>query len=162
MQIEVVQGDITEQGTDAVVNAANSDLTNGTGVNGAIHAAAGPELSIVLRTLGGCPTGNAVITPGFSMACRYIIHAVGPIWHGGSMQEDKLLTQCYKSCMKLANDNCLESIAFPAISTGVYGYPLALATPIAIAAVKSFDAPKLVRFVVFDEQSYDRYVAEVG
>lgn len=160
--IEVVQGDITTQTTDAVVNAANSDLTGGTGVNGAIHEAAGPDLPKALREIGGCHTGSAVITPGFEMKCRYIIHAVGPIWHGGSLGEEALLTRCYRTCLELAAKHELSSLAFPLISTGVYGYPPHLAIKVAVETVKENAEIQLVRFVAFDNRMYKMLLDEVG
>ena len=160
--MEVVQGDITVQTTDAVVNAANSDLTGGTGVNGAIHEAAGPDLIRALREIGGCHTGSAVITPGFEMKCRYIIHGVGPIWHGGSLGEDALLARCYRTCLDLAAKYELSSIAFPLISTGVYGYPPHLAVKIAVKAVNEHANMALVRFVAFDNRMYELLMDEVG
>ena len=161
-RIEVVQGDITTQTTDAVVNAANSDLTGGSGVNGAIHSAAGPELPEALRRIGGCHTGDAVITPGFEMQCKYIIHAVGPVWHGGSLGEEALLARCYRACLDLATEYELSSIAFPSISTGVYGYPPHLAVPIAVNSVKEHSRIPLVRFVAFDNRMYELLLNEVG
>ncbi len=154
-------GDITTQETDAVVNAANSDLTGGSGVNGAIHNAAGPQLSDVLRKFGGCHTGEAVITPGFNMKCRYIIHAVGPIWHGGSLGEEALLSRCYRTCLDLAAEFELASISFPLISTGIYGYPPHLAIPVAVATVKEHAKIRLVRFVAFDNRMYEMLLHEV-
>ena len=161
MLIELTHGDITHQNTDAVVNAANSDLTGGSGVNGAIHAAAGPELPKALLSIGGCQTGEAVITPGFQMSCRYIIHAVGPIWHGGSLGEDALLARCYRSCMRLASEYQLESISFPAISTGIYGYPPHLAVPLAVKTVREWGEIALVRFVAFDDRTYELFESEL-
>ena len=161
-KIEVVVGDITTQTTDAVVNAANSDLTGGSGVNGAIHNAAGSELPEALRRIGGCHTGDAVITPGFEMKCRYIIHAVGPIWHGGSLGEEALLARCYRACLDLAKEYELSSIAFPSISTGVYGYPPHLAVPVAVTSVKEHSRIPLVRFVAFDNRMFELLMNEVG
>ena len=157
----MVLGDITTQDTDAVVNAANSDLTGGSGVNGAIHNAAGPQLPDALRKFGGCHTGAAVITPGFNMKCRYIIHAVGPIWHGGSLGEEALLARCYRTCLDLATEYELESISFPLISTGIYGYPPHLAIPVAVATVKEHAKIRLVRFVAFDNRMYEMLLREV-
>ena len=159
--LKVELDDITTQTTDAVVNAANSDLTGGTGVNGAIHEAAGPELPKALREIGGCHTGSAVITPGFEMKCRYIIHAVGPIWHGGSLGEEALLARCYRTCLDLASEHELSSIAFPSISTGVYGYPPHLAVKVAVEAVKEHAKIQLVRFVAFDNRMYELFLNEV-
>ena len=162
VNIDVKIGDITTQTTDAVVNAANSDLTGGSGVNGAIHRAAGSELPGALRKIGGCHTGDAVITPGFEMKCRYIIHAVGPIWHGGSLGEETLLARCYRACLDLAAKYKLSSIAFPAISTGVYGYPPHLAVPVAVKTVKEHSQIPLVRFIAFDNRMYELFLNEVG
>lgn len=162
MRIEVIQGDITKQTTDAIVNAANSDLTDGSGVNGAIHDAAGPELPQTLRSMGGCPTGEAVITPGFDMACDYIIHAVGPIWHGGSLGEEAMLSRCYRSCMRLAGKHNLNSIAFPALSTGVYGYPADRAIPVAVNAVRECPTVTLVRFVALDDRIFSLFQKEIS
>ncbi len=162
LNIEVVEGDITTQTTDAVVNAANSYLTGGSGVNGAIHSAAGPEITRALRDIGGCHTGDAVITPGFEMSCRYIIHAVGPIWHGGSLGEAVLLARCYRACLDLAAKHKLSSISFPSISTGVYGYPPHLAVPVAVNTVKQHSRIPLVRFVAFDNRMYELFLNEVG
>ena len=160
--LKVELDDITTQTTDAVVNAANSDLTGGTGVNGAIHKAAGPELPKALREIGGCHTGSAVITPGFEMKCRFIIHAVGPIWHGGSLGEEALLARCYRACLDLASEHELSSIAFPSISTGVYGYPPHLAVKVAVETVKEHAKIQLVRFVAFDNRMYELFLNEVG
>ena len=162
LKIEVLEGDITTQTTDAVVNAANADLMGGTGVNGAIHRAAGPELTNALRDIGGCHTGDAVITSGFEMQCRYIIHAVGPIWHGGSLGEEALLARCYRACLDLAVKHELSSISFPSISTGVYGYPPHLAVPVAVNTIREHSRIRLVRFVAFDNRMYELFLNEVG
>ncbi len=135
-QIAVVEGDITTLDVDAIVNAANRHLEAGAGVCGAIHRAAGPELAKACARVGGCPTGEARLTPGFKLKARFVIHAVGPIWQGGDKDEDSLLAGCYRSSLEIAAANAIRSIAFPAISTGVYGYPLERATAIAIAAVR--------------------------
>jgi O-acetyl-ADP-ribose deacetylase (regulator of RNase III) len=136
MDIEVWQGDITRLTVDVVVNAANSSLLGGGGVDGAIHRAAGPELVAYCRTLGGCKIGEAKITPGFRLPARYVIHTVGPVWHGGGKGEAELLAACYRNCLHLAEEQGLQSIAFPAISCGVYGYPLEQAATIALAELK--------------------------
>ncbi|MCY4128947.1 MAG: macro domain-containing protein [Gammaproteobacteria bacterium] len=162
LKIKALVGDITTQTTDAVVNAANSDLTGGSGVNGAIHHAAGSALPEALRRIGGCHTGDAVITPGFEMKCRYIIHAVGPVWHGGGLGEEALLTRCYRACLDLATKYELSSIAFPSISTGVYGYPPHLAVPVAVRTVKEHAKIPLVRFVAFDNLMYELFLKEIG
>jgi len=133
--IKVIQADITTLQVDAIVNAANSTLLGGGGVDGAIHRAAGRELVAYCRTLQGCPTGEAKISPGFKLPAKYVIHTVGPVWHGGNRGEAELLANCYRNCIDLAQQNNITSIAFPAISTGVYGYPIADATDIAIHSV---------------------------
>ena len=131
-QIEIVQADITQLEVDAIVNAANANLAEGAGVCGAIHRAAGPELLDECLKLGGCPTGEARITGGYRLPARYVIHAVGPVWRGGEHGEDRLLASCYRNSIRLAEDHELESIAFPAISCGIYGYPLDAAASIAL------------------------------
>ncbi|WP_068829317.1 O-acetyl-ADP-ribose deacetylase [Pseudomonas sp. BMS12] len=136
MQIEVFHGDITQLAVDAIVNAANSSLLGGGGVDGAIHRAAGPELLAVCRDLGGCPTGEARITPGFRLPARQVIHTVGPVWHGGGQGEAALLAACYRNSLALAEAHALAEIAFPAISCGVYGYPLEAAAAIAVDCLR--------------------------
>jgi O-acetyl-ADP-ribose deacetylase len=136
--IRVVRGDITTLDVDAVVNAANISLLGGGGVDGAIHYAAGPELLAECRRIGGCPTGEARITPGYRLPARWIIHTVGPVWKGGARGEAQLLASCYESSLNLAAQHDVRSIAFPAISTGAYAYPLKLATTIAIESVRRF------------------------
>ncbi len=159
--IQTVVGDITEQAVDAIVNAANATLLGGGGVDGAIHRAAGPELLVECRTLGGCPTGEARITGGYRLAADYVIHTVGPVWQGGHDGEPGLLADCYRNSLTLAERHNVQSIAFPAISTGVYGYPLEPATTIAVAEIRSFacDHVRTVRFVCFDETTRKVYEA---
>ena len=158
--IQVVIGDITEEETEAIVNAANSTLLGGGGVDGAIHRKAGPELKEECRTLGGCSTGEAKITKGYRLKAKYVIHTVGPVWRGGKAQEDELLASCYRKSLLLAKDNNLQSISFPAISTGVYGFPKKRAAEIAVKEVKKFlkDNSILVRLVCFDEETAQYYL----
>ncbi len=150
MRIEARIVDITTLDVDAIVNAANSELAPGGGVCGAIHRAAGPELARACRTVAPCPTGEARITPGFALPARHVIHAVGPFWHGGDSSEAKLLAAAYRSCLDLARVHGIRSIAFPAISTGIFGYPLAQATAIAVETVRAAaDRPGSMERVVF-------------
>ena len=135
MSIAAIVADITTLDVDAIVNAANSTLAPGGGVCGAIHRAAGPELARACAAIGGCPTGDARLTPGFSLKARYVVHAVGPVWRGGDSGESALLASAYRSSLGLAREHHLRSIAFPAISTGIYGYPLDLACEVAVATV---------------------------
>ncbi len=159
--IEVVQGDITKQAVDAVVNAANTSLLGGGGVDGAIHRVAGPELLAECRTLGGCPTGEAKITRGCRLPARWVIHTVGPVWRGGKDGEDKLLASCYRRSLEVAVQNGVRSLAFPAISTGIYGFPLERATRIAVSEVRTFleanPALEKVVFVCFDGPTFNCY-----
>lgn len=134
-RITIVQGDITRLAVDAIVNAANSSLLGGGGVDGAIHRAAGPALVDACRRLGGCPTGEVRLTPGFNLAATHVIHAVGPVWHGGDAGEPQLLASCYQQALALCSRHQLATIAFPAISCGIYGYPLELATEVALTTI---------------------------
>jgi O-acetyl-ADP-ribose deacetylase (regulator of RNase III) len=135
-QFEVITGDITQLKVDAIVNAANPELRGGGGVDGAIHAAAGPQLLAAGLALGGCATGDAKATPGFQLPAKWVFHAVGPVWHGGSQGEDAVLASCYRRCLELASVHNVKTIAFPAISTGVYGFPRERAAKIAVRSVK--------------------------
>ena len=158
LRIQVLQGDITRQQVDAIVNAANSSLLGGGGVDGAIHRAAGPELLEACRGLGGCPTGEARITPGFHLEARWVIHTVGPVWRGGGENEDELLGRCYRNALALAVLNEARTVAFPQISTGLYGFPLRRAAGIASAEIARFLSRetriKEVRCVCFNADSY--------
>ena len=161
----LVQGDITRERVDAIVNAANEGLMGGGGVDGAIHRAGGPaimaECSAIRAKQGGCPTGQAVITTGGNLPAKYVIHTVGPIWRGGNAGEPELLASCYRESLRLTVEHSIKTIAFPSISTGVYGYPVAQAAVIALNAVKQFlkehDGLDEVRFVLFDDATYDAY-----
>jgi O-acetyl-ADP-ribose deacetylase (regulator of RNase III) len=159
--IDLVRGDITRQQVDAIVNAANSSLLGGGGVDGAIHRVAGPELLEACRVVGGCPPGEARITPGFRLPARYVIHTVGPIWRGGGHGEDETLARCYRSCMEIVRQRRIASVAFPSISTGAYGFPLKRAVAIAVRELRNaMDANEdldLVRVVAFGDDTYQAY-----
>jgi O-acetyl-ADP-ribose deacetylase (regulator of RNase III) len=155
--------DITTLAVDAIVNAANTELAPGGGVCGAIHRAAGPELAKACASFGPCPTGEACITPGFRLPARFVIHAVGPVWRGGQSGEPALLASAYRASLELARDHGLRSIAFPAISTGIYGYPLQLATRVAVCTARGFAPPGHLReviFACFNQEALDAYAAE--
>lgn len=160
-KIEIVQGDITRQKVDAIVNAANTSLLGGGGVDGAIHRAAGPELLEETRKIGGCPTGEARVSKGYRLPAKWVIHTVGPVWSGGTRDEEMLLARCYRNSLKAARDLKITSIAFPGISTGAYGFPLRRATEIALQETKKFletDKTFLkVVFVCFGEVAYTTY-----
>lgn len=160
-RIELFKGDITKLNVDAIVNAANKTLLGGGGVDGAIHRAAGPELLTECRTLNGCETGDAKITSGYKLPARYVIHTVGPVWYGGKSGEPEKLASCYKKSLDLAIENNIKSIAFPNISTGVYGFPKTSAAEIAINQVSVFLANhreiEKVIFCIFDDENYAIY-----
>lgn len=160
-KIEIIEGDITKQAVDAIVNAANCSLLGGGGVDGAIHRAAGPELLAECRTLNGCETGKAKITKGYRLPAKYVIHTPGPIWHGGGRGEEELLASCYRSCLALASGYGCKTVDFPSISTGVYRFPLDKAAAIAISTIsdylKTHDDIKRVRMVCFDRRTFAQY-----
>jgi O-acetyl-ADP-ribose deacetylase (regulator of RNase III) len=158
-RLEATRGDITTERVDAVVNAANAQLAGGGGVDGAIHRAAGTaQLQAACRAIGGCAAGAAVATDGFALQARWIIHTVGPVWHGGSRNEAETLASCYTSCLAVADELGAKSLAFPAISTGIYGYPSAAAATIAVSTVRAAASDvELVRFVAFDHETLALY-----
>lgn len=164
-RITVVEGDITKLAVDAIVNAANETLLGGGGVDGAIHRAAGPQLLAECRTLDGCPTGQAKITRGYNLPAKHVIHTPGPVWAGGRRGEADLLASCYRNCLALVEQHGLKTVAFPAISTGVYRFPLAQATEIAVTEAKRFlernTIVEKVLFVCFGKPTYDSYLATV-
>ncbi len=164
-RIKVVQGDITKQEVEVIVNAANNSLLGGGGVDGAINQAAGPELLEECRKLKGCPTGEAKITRGYRLPAKWVIHTVGPIWRGGNFKEDKYLANCYQNCFTLAEKYLLETMAFPSISTGAYRFPLERATKIAVTETVNFlkrnNLVKIILFICFNNRVYDCYIAEL-
>jgi O-acetyl-ADP-ribose deacetylase len=164
-KIEILKTDITTLAVDAIVNAANESLLGGGGVDGAIHRAAGPELLAECRTLGGCPTGQAKITKGYRLPAKHVIHTVGPVWNGGRRGEAELLASCYRACFALAREHSVQTLAFPAISCGIYGYPIEEAVEIAvretqIELTRSLDVEKVI-FACFGDEVYEAYVREV-
>jgi O-acetyl-ADP-ribose deacetylase (regulator of RNase III) len=165
-RIRVELGDITRLAVDAIVNAANASLLGGGGVDGAIHRVAGPELLAECRALGGCPPGEARLTGGYKLPAGHVIHTVGPIWRGGDAREPDILASCYRSCLTVARDQNFHTIAFPAIATGVYGFPREAAARIAVAEVSAHLAghkhPETVIFTCFDQASRDAYRAALG
>lgn len=162
-KIEIIQGDITKLDVDAIVNAANNSLLGGGGVDGAIHMAAGPQLVEECAKLNGCHTGDAKITKGYNLPARHVIHTVGPVWFGGTENEPEKLANCYRKSMQIANENHIQTIAFPAISTGVYGYPKNPAAQIVINQIveclEKYPDIKKVTFVLFDKENFDIYTS---
>ena len=166
IRVSVIEGDITKLPVAAIVNAANTSLLGGGGVDGAIHRGAGPELLAECRTLGGCPTGEARITAGYRLPAKYVIHTVGPIWGGGDRGEPGLLARCYRNSLALATERQIRNIAFPAISCGIYGYPIQDACQIAVretlAYLNANEFPESVTFVCFGWEIYDAYQAALN
>ena len=166
LDLSLIQGDITKAQVEAIVNAANSQLIGGGGVDGAIRRAGGDEIeqacAEIRKREGGCPTGKAVITPGGRLHAKYVIHTVGPVWEGGNSGEPELLSGCYRESLRLAAENGIQSIAFPSISTGIFGYPTEKAATVALTAVRDFvkdnTAPKNIQFVLFDEATHKHYI----
>ena len=159
--MNLFKGDITQLEVDAIVNAANKSLLGGGGVDGAIHRAAGPKLLEECKTLDGCETGEAKLTKGYNLKARYVIHTVGPVWNGGTRREDQLLANCYQNSLQLANEKGLKSIAFPAISTGVYGFPIDRACRIVLESIRNYlksnDSLNKIYLVCFDQGVFDQY-----
>lgn len=166
--IKAIRGDITKiNDVDAIVNAANSSLLGGSGVDGAIHKAAGIQLKFECIKLHGCKTGEAKITGAYKLPCKYIIHTVGPVWHSGKKHEEELLADCYRNSLQVAKENGIRKIAFPSISTGIYHFPLVLAAEIAVSTVRNFlesnpDSFDLVEWVLFDDVTFDAYNNIIG
>ncbi len=160
-RLELLKGDITTLNVDAIVNAANNSLLGGGGVDGAIHNAAGPDLLLECKKLNGCETGKSKITGGYRLKAKYIIHTVGPVWHGGYRDETQLLASCYQTCLVLGKEKKIKTLAFPGVSTGVYGFPRDLAALIALNETKRFlnknSYPEKVIFVTYDDNSYEIY-----
>jgi O-acetyl-ADP-ribose deacetylase len=160
-RVELVKGDITSLDVDAIVNAANSSLLGGGGVDGAIHNAAGPDLLIECEMLNGCETGKSKITGGYSLKAKYIIHTVGPVWYGGYRDEPQLLASCYQTSLALAKEKKIKTLAFPGVSTGIYGFPKDLAALIAVSETRRFliknSHPEKVIFVTYDDDSFEIY-----
>jgi O-acetyl-ADP-ribose deacetylase (regulator of RNase III) len=160
-RVELINGDITSLDVDAIVNAANNSLLGGGGVDGAIHSAAGPDLLTECKSLNGCETGKSKITGGYQLKAKHIVHTVGPIWYGGYRDEPELLASCYKTCLELAKEHKIKTIAFPGISTGIYGFPKDLAALIAVKETERFlrknHFPEKVIFVSFNNDNYETY-----